>query len=161
MARVIRIPYKPYKHQKWIHEALKTKRFVVVTAARRSGKTTAAVNHLIAGALSAPDGRSRFGYVAPTYRQAKRIAWDNVKEFTRTIPMMKYMENELRADFPNGSRIQLFGIDNPDSLRGLYFDGCVLDEYGMFPSDAFNKVIRPTLADRLGWCMFTGTLTAR
>lgn len=157
MTKVIRIPYKPYDHQKWIHEALKNKRFVVVTAARRSGKTTAAVNHLIAGALSATDGRSRFGYVAPTYRQAKRIAWDNVKQFTKNIPMMRYMENELRADFPNGSRIQLFGIDNPDSLRGLYFDGTVLDEYGMFPSDAFNKVVRPTLADRLGWCMFTGT----
>ena len=89
MNKVIRIPYKPYDHQKWIHEALKNKRFVVVTAARRSGKTTAAVNHLIAGALSATDGRSRFGYVAPTYRQAKRIAWDNVKQFTKNIPMMR------------------------------------------------------------------------
>jgi len=155
--KVIEIPYKPYEHQKEIHRLMDTHRFTVVVAARRSGKTVAAINHLLAKALSASDGRSRYAYVAPTYRQAKRIAWDYVKSFASVVPLVKFHEGELRVDLPNGSRIQLYGIDNSDSLRGQYFDSVVLDEYGNFPVGAFDKVIRPALADRQGSCMFSGT----
>ena len=163
MAKVktIEIPYKPYPHQKHIHNMMDEKRFAVIVAARRSGKTVAAINHLIAKALSASDGRSRYGYIAPTYRQAKRIAWDYVKQFASCVPLIKFHETELAANFPNGSRIQLYGIDNADSLRGQYFDSVVLDEYGMFPAGAFDKVIRPALADRQGSCLFTGTPNGR
>jgi hypothetical protein len=155
--KTITIPYKPYPHQREIHSLMDSHRFTVIVAARRSGKTVAAVNHLIARALSASDGRSRYAYVAPTYRQAKRIAWDYLKSFSSCVPMIKFHEGELRADLPNGSRIQLYGIDNADSLRGQYFDSVVLDEYGNFPVGAFDKVIRPALADRQGSCMFSGT----
>ena len=155
--KTIVIPYKPYPHQREIHDLMDANRFTVIVAARRSGKTVAAVNHLLAKALSAKDGRSRYAYIAPTYRQAKRIAWDYVKEFSRPIPMAKYHEGELRCDLPNGSRIQLYGIDSPDSLRGQFFDFVCLDEYGSFPPGAFDKVIRPALADRQGSCMFSGT----
>ena len=155
--KTITIPYKPYEHQKEIHRLMDENRFTVVVAARRSGKTVAAINHLLARSLSATDGRSRYAYVAPTYRQAKRIAWDYLKEFARVVPLVKFHEGELRCDLPNGSRIQLYGIDNADSLRGQYFDSVVLDEYGNFPVGAFDKVIRPALADRQGSCMFSGT----
>ena len=163
MAKVktIEIPYKPYLHQKRIHDMMDNHRFAVIVAARRSGKTVAAINHLIAKALSASDGRSRYGYIAPTYRQAKRIAWDYIKQFASCVPMVKFHETELAANFPNGSRIQLYGIDNADSLRGQYFDSVVLDEYGLFPAGAFDKVIRPALADRQGSCLFTGTPNGR
>ena len=155
--KTITIPYKPYAHQKQMHELMDKNRFTVVVAARRSGKTVAAVNHILARALSARDGRSRYAYIAPTYRQSKRVAWDYFKEFARCVPMVKFHEGELRCDLPNGSRIQLYGIDNPDSIRGQYFDFVCLDEYGNFPSGAFDKVIRPALADREGSCMFSGT----
>ncbi len=159
--RVIEIPYKPYAHQQIIHDLMDKKRFLVVVAARRSGKTVAAINHLIACALSAKDKRSRYAYIAPTYRQAKRIAWDYLKEFATCVPMITFNSTELSANFPNGARIQLYGIDNPDSLRGQYFDSVVLDEYGLFPAGAFDKVIRPALADREGSCLFTGTPNGR
>ena len=163
MAKVktIEIPYKPYPHQKRIHDMMDNHRFAVIVAARRSGKTVAAINHLIAKALSASDGRSRYGYIAPTYRQAKRIAWDYIKQFASCVPMVKFHETELAANFPNGSRIQLYGIDNADSLRGQYFDCVVLDEYGLFPEGVFEKVLRPALADREGTCLFTGTPNGR
>lgn len=159
--KVVKLPYSPFPHQKKIHNMMKRHRFACVVAARRSGKTVAAINELIAKALNAKDGRSRFAYIAPTYRQAKRIAWDYAKEFTAPIPMMQYHTTELAINFPNGSRIQLYGIDNADSIRGQYFDGVVLDEYGMFPTGAFDKVIRPALADREGSCLFTGTPNGR
>ena len=135
-----------------MHRLMDENRFTIVVAARRSGKTVAAINHLLAKALSATDGRSRFAYIAPQLKMSKSIAWDYLKEFSRVVPMVKYHEGELRCDLPNGSRIRLYGVDNPDAIRGQYFDGCVLDEYGMFPHGAFDKVIRPALADRRGFC---------
>ena len=60
-------------------------------------------------------------------------------------------------DFPNGSRIRLFGADNYDAMRGLYFDSVVLDEPADFPANAWPVVIRPSLADRKGRATFIGT----
>ena len=65
----------------------------------------------------------RFAYIAPFYRQAKRVAWDYLKHYSRAVPGRRVNETELRVDFPNGARIQLYGADNPDSLRGIYLDG--------------------------------------
>ena len=73
------------------------------------------------------------------------------------IPGMRYNETELRADFPNRSRIQLFGAENPDSARGQYFDFVVCDEYAQMDSRMFAEVIRPAVADRLGKVVFIGT----
>ena len=70
---------------------------------------------------------------------------------------MKYNESELRADFPNGARLRLFGADNYDSMRGLYFDAVVLDEPADFPVSAWPTVIRPALSDRKGKATFIGT----
>jgi hypothetical protein len=57
----------------------------------------------------------------------------------------------------NGAIIRLFGADNPDSLRGLYFDGVILDEYAQMSPRLFGEVIAPTLVDRHGWVVFIGT----
>jgi hypothetical protein len=57
--------------------------------------------------------------------------------------------------------VQLFGADNPDALRGLYFDGVVLDEYGLQSANIFTEVVRPALADRHGWALFSGTVNGK
>ena len=157
----LEIDYRPYPHQQKIHDGIRKHRFSVVVTHRRAGKTVAAVNHLIAAALSSQRVRPRFAYVAPTLKMAKKIAWDYVKDFTKPIPGVKYNESELRCDLPNGAQITLFGVDSPDSMRGLYFDGLILDEYGMMPLKTFSEIIRPTLADRRGWCVFQGTPNGR
>ena len=64
------------------------------------------------------------------------------------MPNRTASETELRVDFPNGARIQLYGADNPDSLRGIYLDGVVLDEYAQMSPHLWGEVIRPALADR-------------
>ncbi len=76
--------------------------------------------------LRRPD--PRFAYIAPTYGQAKRVAWDYLVNFTRPLDAAHNI-SELKVDF-YGRRIQLYGSDNPDSLRGQYFDGVILDEIG-------------------------------
>lgn len=126
-------------------------------AHRRAGKTVAVVNDQIRGCLTAPLPNWRAAYIAPLYKQAKAIAWDYVKEFTAPIPGMSINESELRADFPNGARYRLFGADNYDAMRGLYFDDASLDEPADFPANAWPTVIRPALADRKGRATFIGT----
>lgn len=133
----------------------------MVVAHRRAGKTVACVNELIKRALTFPGTDGRFAYVAPFYRQAKSVAWDYLKRFSAVIPGININESELRIDYPNGARIQLFGADNADALRGLFFDGLVADEYGDWKPSVWGYVIRPALADRGGWAVIIGTPKGR
>ena len=128
---------------------------------RRFGKTVLAINHIIDRALRNERERPRYAYIAPLYRQAKQTAWDYLKAYTRPIPGTEIRESELRVDLPGERRIQLFGADNPDALRGIYLDGVVLDEYAQMPRALWAEVIRPALADREGWAIFIGTPAGR
>lgn len=157
----VEIPYAPRPLQLSIHDSLDRHRFGVVVCHRRFGKTVLAVNHLIRAALTIQRDRGRFAYVGPTYRQAKAVAWDYVKHYSRPIPGVEFNESELRADYPNGAQIRLYGADNPDSLRGIYLDGVVLDEFGLMQGKVWSEVLRPALADREGWAMFIGTPNGR
>lgn len=147
--------YVPHPFQLQIHTGLM--RFSVLVCHRRFGKTVLCVNALIDAAHRIRLPAPRLGYVAPTLIQAKRLAWDYLKRFASGIPGVRFHENELRADFENGARISLYGADNPDSLRGIYLDGAVLDEYADFRPEAFATVIRPALSDRQGFALFIGT----
>jgi len=158
MAEII-IPYKPRPQQLILHDALDNNRFVVGVMHRRFGKTVAAINQLIKKAIECELPDPRFCYVAPTYTQAKRIAFDYLVKFTRPLGASVNI-SELRVDFW-GRRISLHGADNPDSLRGTYYDGCVLDEVGDMNPKVWNEVLRPSLSDRLGWCLFIGTPKGR
>lgn len=161
MAEVVTIPYKPRELQLAIHEQLDQKRFGAVVCHRRFGKTVLAVNHLIKAALTCEKERPRFAYIAPTYAQGKAIAWDYLKHYTNVVQGREVNESELRVSFPTGAQVRIFGADNPDSLRGLYFDGAVLDEYGLMKGQTWSQVVRPALADRNGWALFIGTPNGR
>jgi len=88
---------------------------------------------------------------------AKRIAWDYLKYYTSVLPNMDYHETELRAELPNGGRIQLLGCERPQTLKGLYIDGVVLDEVAQMPPKMWTEVIRPALSDREGFMIAIGT----
>jgi phage terminase large subunit len=149
------IDYEPRELQLEIHEAIDSYRFTVVVAHRRFGKTVSAINHLIKSAIECDKPEPRFAYIAPTYGQAKRVAWDYLQKYTRSLGAT-YNVSELRADF-YGRRISLYGSDRPDSLRGQYFDGVVIDEVGDQNPRIWNEIVRPALTDRLGWSCFIGT----
>jgi len=107
--------------------------------------------------MTSKEKNPRFAYIAPTFKQAKSIAWDYMKQFCEKIVGTKFNETELRADLPNGSRITLLGSENCDGLRGIYLDGCVIDEYANVNERLFPEIIRPALSDRKGYCVFIGT----
>lgn len=155
------ILFRPREQQLAIHRALKQARFGVVVCHRRMGKTVLAVNELIRGAMTCPKPNGRFAYLAPTYTQGKAIAFDYFRRFSDEVEGRKVNQSELRIDFANGGQVRIYGADNPDSLRGLYFDGVVLDEFGLHPARTFSEVVSPTLVDRGGWALFMGTPNGR
>lgn len=132
-------------------------RFTILVVHRRGGKTLLAIMKLIDSALRSDRPMSRFGYIAPQLKQAKGIAWDYLKSYARKIPGTQINESELWVKFPNGASIRLFGADNPDSFRGFYFDGVVLDEVAQMPLNIWGEILLPALADRQGWALFIGT----
>lgn len=112
---------------------------------------------LIDAALRCKKPDPRFAFVSPTYAQAKDSVWLYLKRFTANIPGTEQRESDLMVILPNGARVRLYGSDNYNRLRGIFLDGCVLDEYGQTDPRAWPEVIRPALADRHGWAVFIGT----
>ena len=153
----IRIPYTPRKFQNYLHQRIRDYRWSVLVCHRRFGKTVCMINHLLMAALTSKVSNPRYAYIAPTFKQAKSIAWDYIKQFTHKIPGVKFNETELRVDLPNKARITLLGSENCDGLRGIYLDGCVIDEYANVNDRLFPEIIRPALSDRKGFCIFIGT----
>lgn len=147
--------YRPRAQQRLIHDAVAANRFTVVVAHRRMGKTVAAINQMIHSALTNTRAAPRYAYIAPTYAQAKRVAFDYLQDFTRPLGAEANIA-ELRVDFFR-RRISLYGSDHADSLRGQYFDGVVLDEFGDQNPRIWTEVVRPALADRGGWALIIGT----
>jgi hypothetical protein len=156
----IRGALTPRPHQRAAHALHLVIRFLVLVWHRRAGKTVFAIEELIEGAMEATAaGRAhaRFGYVAPLLKQARAVAWDYLRQFTAHIPGVLVNETNLEVTLPGGARIRLFGADNPDAMRGLYFDGVVLDEVADIRPQTWGEIIRPALADRQGWAIFIGT----
>jgi hypothetical protein len=150
----IKLLYRPRSVFNDFHS--RKQRWSVVVAHRRCGKTVACINDLIVKALLEGKKDGRYAYVAPYYSQAKNIAWDYLLRFSKPV-MAKANQSELWVELINGARIRLLGADNADSLRGMFLDGIVLDEYADMRPRIWGEIIRPLLADRMGWAVFIGT----
>lgn len=154
---VVVLPYSPRPLQRVLHKEAEAKRWSAIVTHRRFGKSVWAVNHLIRATLKCQLERPRFHYIAPTFTMGKSIAWDYILHFSGPIPGHKANQAELRVDYPNNGQLRILSADNPDSMRGIYSDGAVFDEFGMHPPKVFSEVMRPALADRAGWGVFLGT----
>lgn len=151
----VELGFTPRPHQREAHD--KRKRFSVLVWHRRSGKTVFSIMELILAALACTKPQGHFAYIAPFYRQAKLVAWSYLERYAAKIPGMEATQGDLTISLPNGAKIRLFGADNPDALRGLYFDGIVLDEVADMKPNVWGEIIRPALTDRGGWALFIGT----
>jgi hypothetical protein len=166
MSNTISTGYNPREHQLILHNLRRKFRFLVSVCHRRFGKTVGYVNDTIDDALTNPLKNPQYAYIMPTFGQAKRVCWDYFKEYTEVIPGAVPNEADLRIDIPRGKdriRFMLLGSENLGSLKGLYLDGAVLDEYSEMNPLIWREVIRPALADRhtldprYGWGVFSGT----
>ena len=163
--RIIETGYQPRPLQAPLHLLLQ--RFNVIVCHRRWGKTVFSINELLDRALRNTRENPQYAYIAPTYGQAERIAWAMLKKYSKDIPGIEYNESKLRAIIPRVDpttgkpkdviTIYLLGAENPDGIRGMYFDGVLLDEFAEMDPRIWGQVIRPALSDRLGWAIFIGT----
>jgi phage terminase large subunit len=159
--RVI-IPYTPRPQFEAYHN--RTERFAKIVAHRRFGKTVGCINDKIKQAIqnTRQHPPPRYSYIAPTYTQAKDVAWGYVKHYSAVIPGVKFSESELWVEYPhNGARFRLYGADNYDRMRGTYNDDVTIDEPAQMDPRAWPEVIRPTLADFSGGATFIGTPKGR
>ena len=130
-------------------------RFRVAVTGRRFGKTHIAMREL-ARFASQPD--KLVWYVAPSYRMAKNIVWDQLKGKLKELRWVEATnEAELMLRLKSGSKIYLKGADAPDSLRGVGLDFLVMDEFQDIEPKTFTEVLRPTLSDKKGQALFLGT----
>jgi len=135
-------------------------RFRVLPTGRRFGKTFLAVYELL---RCASQINKTAWYVAPTYRQAKQIAWKMLKDAISFLQWrVKFNESDLSCYFiKSGSTIALRGADNYDSLRGVGIDMLIMDETPDIKQEAWTEVLRPTLSDTGGDALFLGTPKGR
>jgi hypothetical protein len=145
---VIDSRYRARKQFRRFHR--REQRWAILVCHRRAGKTVATLNDLIIRALQCPLPRPRYAFVFPQRNQAKDATWAELKNYTEAMWGSPPYENELRVELLNGATIRLYGADNPDALRGAYFDGVVLDEFSQMPNLEINKDVRVHTAWDLG-----------
>lgn len=155
------IPYTPRPQFLPYHN--RTERFAKIVAHRRFGKTVGCINDKIKLALknTRQHPPPRYSYIAPTYSQAKDVAWGYLKYYSAPIPGIQVSESELWIEYPNGARVRLYGADNFERMRGLYNDDVTIDEPAQIDPRAWPEVIRPTLTDFNGGATFIGTPKGR
>lgn len=137
-------------------------RFPIVPAGRRSGKTERAKRFIAKQALTNP-GEKYFA-AAPTYNQAKKIWWDDLKSLTLSeAHVRKPSESELKIYMPNGTEIHVIGLDQPQRIEGINWTGGVIDEIADVKAEALEANIMPALntynptrPDYRAWCWFIG-----
>lgn len=137
-----------------------THRFRVINCGRRFGKTTLAVEEIKGKAIYRPN---KIAYIAPTYQQARDIAWEELKKQLKPVfsvpPNESRLEIRTRTKDGQESIITLRGWESIETLRGQSLDFVVIDEVAMMRDfwSSWQEVIRPTLTDRKGEVMFIST----
>jgi hypothetical protein len=152
---VMRLNYAAHPAQKTIHEA-RGKRFRTVCTGRRFGKTLCLAAELVDRGSSEKCGD--YGWIAPTYNVADRgieafrtLADGYIQVSGRAPSRVEF------AGLAGPVRIWFLSADNPDNIRGFGFQGIVIDEAAMISPDVWNYVLRPTIAQTLGWAVFVST----
>ncbi len=136
-------------------------RFRVLNCGRRFGKTTEAIEEIKGFALSGNEG-DKICYVAPTYQQARDIAWEMlIKEFRPIVINKNESRLELTVMNKDGKPVQLVlrGWESIETLRGQKFKFIVLDEVASMRNFwvGWQEVLRPALTDLQGHCLFIST----
>ncbi|NQZ53228.1 MAG: terminase [Piscirickettsiaceae bacterium] len=129
-------------------------RFKVVVAGRRWGKTQLAKTAIV---NAAKIQKRLIWYVAPTYRMAKQIMWQELLDSFPRKWVKKLNETSMTIWLVNGTIVELKGADKPDSLRGVGLHYVVLDEFQDMRAEVWSLVLRPTLASTGGHALFIGT----
>ena len=105
----------------------------------------------------------KVAYFAPTYQQARDIAWEALKKRSASLlakpPNESRLELYVRTQDHGISSIWLRGWESIETARGQRFDFLVPDEVSSVRHfwEAWREILRPTLTDTRGEALFTST----
>lgn len=124
-----------------------------MAAGRRSYKTETAKRKLSLRALATT---GNFFYAAPTQGQAKKIAWQDLKDLTKIYHAKTPNESDLIITLKTGSTIHCLGMDAPARIEGQLWHGGILDEYANMKKEVWSSHVQPVTADTGAWVDFIG-----
>ena len=150
----LKVELLPWQQKVWSDD----KRFQVIAAGRRTGKSRYAAWRLIIKGLEAKKGQ--VFYVAPTQGQARDIMWQALLEVGHEVISSSHVNN-LQIKLVNGAVIALKGADRPETMRGVSLSYLVMDEYADMKPEVWEQILRPALADQKGSALFIGTPMGR
>jgi predicted phage terminase large subunit-like protein len=141
------------------------KRFIVVVAGRRFGKSWLACVRAITSALDERNEQKMpVGLIAPTYPTARTIYWKRLHEMAGGLVANANVNLGI-VELVNGVEIHIKGADRPDSLRGVGWWDVVIDEFADQKVDVWELIVRPALSDAArfggGRALFIGTPKGR
>jgi Phage terminase large subunit len=148
---------RPWVYPKQRNAIFNDKRYGLVEASTKTGKTVGCIVWLCEQAMKGKSGQN-FWWVAPIFPQAK-IAFRRLK---KGLPggLFKANESELTITLANGAVIWFKGGDKPDSLYGEDVYAAVIDEASRVKEDAFHAV-RSTLTATQGPVRIIGNVKGR
>lgn len=169
--------YTPHPKQVKLHSC--GKRFVIVVAGRRSGKTYGAGREFVRRIFRdlkrwreagnswrkppklGPEAKPALLYwcVAPTYQLGnlqRREIFEVLGGVTSPL-ILKYDRNQNMLWLRNGVLIEFRSADRPKFLVGTGLAGVWADEAARLKPEAWADNIHPTLAEHEGWALVTTT----
>lgn len=147
---------KPHKLQSRLWRS--DHRFVAVAAGRGSGKTELARRRLVRFlAVKKAWQTPLYFYAGPTYGQARRVAWQTLKDLVpKEWLLAPPSESSMVIKTIFGSELHVVGMDKPQRIEGVQWDGGIIDECSDQKPKTFDLSVRPALSHREGWCWRIG-----
>jgi hypothetical protein len=124
-----------------------SKRFNVLCCGRRFGKDIYLERKVARTLLKS---KLPVGWFAPSYRMLLEN-WRMMRNVLAPVTI-RANESEHRLDLVTGNPLEMWSLENQDAARGRKYGHVVINEAAMVRGllDAWNMVIRPTLADYRG-----------
>jgi phage terminase large subunit-like protein len=136
-----------------VRVAAERRRFNVLCAGRRFGKTTLGIERLTRNAI----GGHPVAWCSPSYRMLTEV-WREARRIL--APVIERTDTQQhRLELLGGGVIEMWSLDQPDVARGRKYRTVVIDEAAMVRhlEEAWNAVLRPTLVDYRGGAWFLST----
>lgn len=137
-------------------------RYISILTSRRAGKTNTVLRAICRDAADHPN--CKYAYIGLSRVTAENIAWKELEAINEDHNCQLEMQGyRLRALFPNGSELTLYGADQAGwikKFKGSKYRGAVIDEAGEFDIDLHDfifRVIKPCLVDHRGFLFLIGT----
>jgi len=150
---------RPPLYPKQLAEVVFPKRYSLIEASTKAGKTSGCIAWIIEKALEGGNGHN-FWWVAPVSSQAVIAFKRSVRALIDSnIPSRASISNKM-ITLENGAEIWFKSADHPDSLYGEDVYAAVIDEASRMKEEAFHAV-RSTLTKTSGPMRIIGNVVGR